>query len=108
MAADVVFTEGDPWYTNSYSWNQITDHAMEKLKEPLRDEYEWHINVTGIDFTSMPDKKAVEISTWLAEIMEEMLTGPEASWTGEADRRHAEVLIRKLHEEAQLRSHVTG
>jgi len=103
MAADVVFTEGKPWYTNSYSWDQITSHAMGVLSESLRNEYEYYIDVIGIDFTAMPDEKAVEVSAWLAGIIEGMLEDHEASWTGESDRRHVGDLIHRLREEAALR-----
>jgi hypothetical protein len=102
MAADVVFTADSPWYTNSYSWNAIMEHALRDLDESARGEYERYVNVLGVDFTFLPDAKAVEVARRLSGVIGRMLAKGEIG-TSEAGRAHAEQLLRKLHSEVQVR-----
>jgi hypothetical protein len=104
MAADVVFTDGKTWFTNSYTWNQILEHAMGGLSESLKDEYEWYVNVIGLDFTLVPDEKIAEIANWLAGVVEDLLRDPAPKWTSDTDRRHMEDLAKRLRGEAQAKS----
>lgn len=62
MAADVVFTADSPWYTNSYSWNGITEYALRDLDEPARGEYQGYVDVLVVDFLLLPDVKAAEVA----------------------------------------------
>jgi hypothetical protein len=86
MAADVVFTADSPWYTNSYSWHPIMERALRDLDESARGEYERYVNVLGVDFTFLPDAKAVEVARRLSGVIERMLADGEIS-TGEAGAR---------------------
>ena len=102
MAADVVFTAESPWYTNSYSWNGITEYALRDLDEPARGEYRGYVDVLGVDFPLLPDAKAAEVARWLSGVIGRMLAAGEIG-ASEADRAHAEELLRKLHSEIQVR-----
>jgi hypothetical protein len=102
MAADVVFTADSPWYTNSYSWHGIMEHALRDLDESARGEYARHVNVLGVDFTFLPDAKAVEVARWLSGVIGRMLAEGEIG-AGERGRAHVEELLRKLHSEMQVR-----
>jgi hypothetical protein len=102
MAADVVFTAEDPWYTNSESWYGIVESAMSGLEAPAREEYRQHVIAPlGIDFTSLPDDKSVEVAWWLSGAIERML----AAGTRDDERSRAQLreLARRLHSEIQLR-----
>lgn len=103
MAADVVFTAEDPWYTNSESWYGILEFAMSGLEGPAREEYaRYAVAPLGIDFTSLPDDKSAEVARWLSGTVGRMLAaGPPE---GERGRAHLEELARKLHSEIRLRT----
>jgi hypothetical protein len=104
MAADVVFTTESPWYTNSYTWNKITEYAQSRQDEPSQGDCQEYLDVLGVDFTFLPDNKAVEVAKWLSGVIERMLAegtiGPS-----EADRAHVQELVSKLNSEIQARSH---
>jgi hypothetical protein len=104
MAADVVFTNESPWYANSSSWNRITAYALRELDASARGEYEEYVDVLGVDFTFLPDAKAAEVALWLSGVIERMLAAGEIG-ASEADRAHAEELLRKLYSEIQVRDH---
>jgi hypothetical protein len=102
MAADVVFTAEDPWYTNSQSWYGIVEFAMRGLQAAAREEYRRYVSAPlGIDFTALPDDKAAEVARWLCGAIENIL----AATAPDNDRSHAHLqeLARKLHCEIQAR-----
>jgi hypothetical protein len=102
MAADVVFTAEDPWYTSSESWYGILEFAMDDREAPVQEEYKRYVSAPlGIDFTSLPDDKSVEVARWLWGIIERMLAAN--TWENERSRAHMEELTRKLHSEIQIR-----
>lgn len=102
MAADVVFTAEDPWYTSSESWYGILEYAMSDLEAPTREEYGRYVSAPlGIDFTSLPDDKAAEVARWLGRIVESMLAA--GTWESERSRAHMQELTRKLNSELQVR-----
>jgi hypothetical protein len=103
MAADVVFTEESPWYTNSYTWGRITEYASNGADEPASGDRRDYLDTLGVDFTFMPDDKAVEVASWLSGVIERMLAEGEIGF-GETDREHAQALIRKLRSEMRLRA----
>ena len=103
MAADVVFTEESPWYTNSHTWGRITEYALNHANEPASDDRQDYLDTLGVDFTFMPDDKAVEVASWLSEVIERMLAEGEIG-PSEMDREHAQALIEKLHSEMQVRA----
>jgi hypothetical protein len=103
MAADVVFTEESPWYTNSHTWSRITASALDGVDEPAPGDRQNYLDTLGVDFTFMSDDKAVEVASWLSEVIERMLVEGEIG-PGETDREHAQALIRKLHSEIQVRT----
>lgn len=103
MAADVVFTEESPWYTNSHTWGRITEYALNDAGEPAPCDPQNYLDTLGVDFTFMPDDKAVEVASWLSEVIERMLAEGEIG-PGETDREHAQALIHKLHSEMQVRT----
>ena len=88
MAADVVFTAQSPWYTNSRSWNAITEYALRDLDEPARGEYQGYVDVLGVDFTFLPDAKAAELARWLSRVIGRMLAAGEIG-ASKADRAHS-------------------
>jgi hypothetical protein len=100
MAADVVFTAESPWYTNSHTWNRITEYA---LNHQAGDEFHGYLDTLGLDFTFLSDDKAAEIARWLSEVIERMLAGSELG-SGEQDHAHARKLIAKLNSELRIRS----
>lgn len=104
MAADVVFTEEGPWYTNSHTWSKITEYAAKRPGGPSRDDYPGHLDALGVDFTFLPDETAAGVAGWLAGVVEGMVAEGEMGH-GEADRAHAGELIRKLRSEARVRNH---
>jgi hypothetical protein len=112
MAADVVFTAEDPWYTSSESWYTILEFAMSDLQPPAREEYKRYVSAPlGIDFTSLPDDKSVEVACWFTGVIERMLA--EGMWESERSRAHMQELARKLHSEMQVRepggsTHLSG
>jgi hypothetical protein len=102
MAADVVFTAEDPWYTSSESWYGILEFAMSDCGAPVEEEYKQYVSAPlGIDFTSLPDDKSVEVARWFFGIIERMLAA--GKWENERSRAHMQELIRKLHSEIQVR-----
>ena len=102
MAADVVFTAEDPWYTSSESWYGIVEFAMSDLEAPAREAYRRYVIAPpGIDFTSLPDDKSVEAARWLSGVIERMLGA--GTWENERSRAHMQELTRKLHSEMQVR-----
>src|ERR1700733_10585111 len=102
MAADVVFTEDNPWYTSSESWYGILEFAMSGLEAPAQEEYKRYVSAPlGIDFTSLPDDKSVEVARWFSGVIERMLAA--ATWENERSRAHMQELARKLHAEIQVR-----
>src|SRR6202050_3249261 len=102
MAADVVFTAEDPWYTSSQSWYGIVELAMSGLAAHAREEYRQHVIAPlGIDFTSLPDDKAVELARWLSGVIERMLGA--GTREDERSRAHTRELARRLHCEIQVR-----
>jgi hypothetical protein len=102
MAADVVFTAEDPWYTSSESWYGILEFAMSDLEAPLQKEYKQYISAPlGIDFTSLSDGKSVEVARWFSGVVERMLAA--RIWEDERSRAHMQELTRKLHSEIQVR-----
>jgi hypothetical protein len=103
MAADVVFTEESPWYTNSHTWGRITEYASNRADEPASGDRQDYLDTLGVDFTFMPDDKAVEVASWLSGVIERMLAEGEIG-SGETDREHAQALIRKLRSETRLRA----
>jgi len=103
MAADVVFTEESPWYTNSHTWGRITEYASTRADEPASGDRQDYLDTLGVDFTFMPDDKAVEVASRLSGVIERMLSEGEIG-SGGADREHEQALIRKLHSEMQLRA----
>ena len=102
MAADVVFTEETPWYTNSHTWGRITEFATNCAHEPAPGDRQNYLDTLGVDFTFMPDDKAVEVASWLSGVIERMLAEGEIG-PGETDREHAQTLIDKLRSEIQVR-----
>lgn len=103
MAADVVFTQESPWYTNSHTWGRITEYALSRADEPAPGGRQDYLDTLGVDFTFMPDDKAVEVASWLSGIIERMLAEGEIGPSG-TDRAHAQALIGKLHSEMQVRA----
>jgi hypothetical protein len=104
MAADVVFTAEDPWYTSSESWYGILEFAMSDLEAPTQEEYGRYVSAPlGIDFTSLPDDKAVEVARWVSGVIERMLAA--RTWENEHSLAHMQELTRKLHSEIQVRGH---
>ena len=102
MAADVVFTTEDPWYTSSESWYGILEFAMSDLEVPVQEEYKRYVSAPlGIDFTSLPDDKSVEIARWFSGVIERMLAA--GTWGNDRSSAHLQDLIRKLHSEIQVR-----
>jgi len=102
MAADVVFTVESPWYTNSYTWNKITEYAQNCQDELSQGDCQEYLDVLGVDFTSLPDGKAVEVAKWLSGVIERMLAEDEIGPSA-ADRAHAQELVSKLNSEIQVR-----
>jgi hypothetical protein len=103
MAADVVFTEESPWYTTSHTWGRITQFAANRADEPALGDRQDYLDALGVDFTFMPDDKAVEVASWLSGVIERMLAEGEIG-PGETDRQHAQTLINKLRSEIKLRT----
>lgn len=103
MAADVVFTEESPWYTNSHTWDRITEYALNCVDEPAPGDRRDYLDTLGVDFTFMPDDKAIEVASWLSGVIERMLADGEIG-PSETDREHAQALIGKLHSEMQVRA----
>jgi hypothetical protein len=104
MAADVVFTTESPWYTNSHTWNSITEYALNHQPDSAQADYQEYLDVLGVDFTFMPDDKAAEVAEWLSGVIESMLAeGDEGR--SQADHAHMRELISKLHSEMQARVH---
>jgi hypothetical protein len=102
MAADVVFTAEGPWYTNSALWYRILDFAMSELETPVQEEYKWYVTgPLGIDFTSLPDDKSVEVARWLSDVIERMLS--IGTWEDERSLAHLRELARKLRSEVEVR-----
>lgn len=63
MAADVVFTAEDPWYTSSQSWYGIVEFARSDPEPPFRQEHERYVSASpGIDFPSLPDDKPAAVA----------------------------------------------
>jgi hypothetical protein len=103
MAADVVFTAEDPWYTSSESWYEISEFALGGLEGRTREEYEGLVSgPLGIDFTFLSDDKAVEVARWLSGALEKMLAA--GTWEDERSRAFIEELARKLRSEIHARS----
>jgi hypothetical protein len=103
MAADVVFTEESPWYTNSHTWGRITEFAVNRADEPAPDDRQDYLDTLGVDFTFMSDDKAVEVASWLSRVIERMLAEGEIG-PSKTDREHAQALIDKLHSEMRARA----
>jgi hypothetical protein len=103
MAADVVFTTESPWYTNSYTWNKITEYAQNCQDEPSQGHCQEYLDVLGVDFTFLSDDRAVEVAKWLCGVIERMLA-EDAIGSSEADRAHARELVSKLNSEIQARN----
>jgi hypothetical protein len=102
MAADVVFTAEEPWYTSSESWYGILEFAMGDLEASVQEEYKRYVSAPlGIDFTSLPDAKSVEVAGWFSGVIERMLAAN--TWENERSRAHMQELARKLHSEIQVR-----
>ena len=102
MAADVVFTAEDPWFTSSESWYGLLEFAMSDLEAPVQEEYNGYGGAPlGIDFTSLSDEKSVEVAQWFSGAIERMLAA--SRWEDERSRAHMQELIRKLHSEIQVR-----
>ena len=102
MAADVVFTAEDPWYTSSQSWYGIMEFAMSGLEAPAREEYRGYgVAPLGTGFTSLPADKAVEVARWLSGVIETMLAA--RTWADERSRARMQELARKLRAEIQAR-----
>jgi hypothetical protein len=102
MAADVVFTNESPWYTNSHTWGRITEFALNRADEPAPGNRHDYLDTLGIDFTFMSDNEAVQVARWLSGVIERMLADGEIG-PSETDREHAQALIGKLHSEMQVR-----
>jgi hypothetical protein len=105
MSAVVVFSEGDDWFTNSYTWRNVLAYSMEKLDEARRSDYEWHMDGVGIDFTLMSAEVAVEVASWFAATIEGMFADPSTNpdWVEGSDRQHFFDLISKLRAEVLRR-----
>jgi hypothetical protein len=102
MAADVVFTAEGPWYTSSKSWHEILEFAKGGPGAPVQEQYEQYVSAPlGIDFTSLPDGKSVEVARWLSGVIERMLTS--RMWENERSLAHMQELTRKLRSEMQVR-----
>lgn len=102
MAADVVFTAEDPWYTNSGSWHAILEFARGDPDFPLREEYERYVSAPlGIDFTSLPDAKAAKVARWLCGVTGKMLAAGQ--WQTGLSQAHMRELARRLQSEIQVR-----
>lgn len=102
MAADVVFTAEDPWYTNSASWHTILEFASAGPEAAGREELKGHMTAPlGLDFTSMPDGESAQVARWLSGVIERMLAAEV--WDSERSRAHMWELARKLHAEAEIR-----
>ena len=103
MAADVVFTNGGTWYTNSYSWRKITEYALSCVDDPAPGDHNEYLDVIGIDFPLMPDDKAAEVAKWFSRVIDRMLAEAKIG-SSEEDREHVRMLISKLHSEVQTRT----
>jgi hypothetical protein len=104
MAADVVFTAEGPWYTNSASWFGILEFGMSDLETPVQEEYKRYVSgPLGIDFTTLPDDKSVEVARWLSDVIERMVAA--GTWEDGRSMAHLKELTRKLHSEVQVREH---
>jgi hypothetical protein len=106
MSAIVVFSEGEPWFTNSHTWSIILDCAMQGLDSIRRDEYEWYIDGVGLDFTSLSREKSVEVASWFIPIIDQFQgdLGVEHGWGNEPDRAHFRDLANRLLKEMQEES----
>jgi hypothetical protein len=102
MAADVVFTQESPWYTNSYTWERITEYALNGAGEPVPEDHQNYLDTLGVDFTFMSDSKAVEVAHWLSRVIELMLSEGDVG-SSDTDRQHMRTLIGKLYSEIQAR-----
>lgn len=100
MAADVVFTTGEPWYTNSESWHRIAGFALSGLEGPSREEYARYVSAPpGIDFPSLPAGKPAEVARWLCRAVEAMLA--VNTWEDTRSQTHVRELARRLHSEIE-------
>jgi hypothetical protein len=102
MAADVVFTAEDPWYTSSQSWYGIAGFAMSGLAAPAREQYRQHVIAPlGTGFTSLPDDKSAGVARWLSGATGRMLAAGTPD--GGRSRAHLRELARRRQSEIQLR-----
>jgi hypothetical protein len=78
------------------------EFAMSDLEPPVQEEYKRYVSSPlGIDFTSLPDDKSVEVALWLSDVIERMVAA--RTWEDERSLAHLRELTRKLHSEAQVR-----
>jgi len=75
---------------------------MSDLEASVQEEYELYVSAPlGIDFTTLPDDKSVEVARWLSGAIERMMAA--GTWEDERSLAHLQELTRKLHSEVQVR-----
>lgn len=92
MSAIVTSPEDVDWYVNNRGWHIIRDRARRGVEPGLRDEFEGHVGVIGVDFRFVEPWQRPRVAQWLLTAVE-ALAGPEAAehgWDSEADRVHLE------------------
>ncbi|MFE4828640.1 hypothetical protein [Streptomyces sp. NPDC056672] len=88
MSAVVVFSEGDPWFTNSHNWSVILRRAMEAVRPADRQSFDWFLNETGLHFPSVEPAGRNSVARLMLAVVEELESehaaqaGPEAGVSG--------------------------
>ncbi|MEV7679802.1 hypothetical protein AB0O64_14755 [Streptomyces sp. NPDC088341] len=101
MSAVVVFSEGDPWFTNSHSWSVILRRALEAVPPADRQSFDWFLNETGLHFPSMEPAGRNSVARLMLAVVEELESehaaqaGPKAAVSGPL---HGDLVERLLDE----------
>ncbi|MFD8963646.1 hypothetical protein ACFV0C_01370 [Streptomyces sp. NPDC059568] len=88
MSAIVVFSEGDPWFTNSHNWNGILRRAMDAVRPADRQSFDWFLNETGLDFPSVEPADRSSVARLMLAVVEALESehtaqaGPRAGASG--------------------------
>ncbi|MFE7126389.1 hypothetical protein [Streptomyces sp. NPDC057617] len=72
MSAIVVFSEGDPWFTNSHNWSVILRRAMDAVRPADRQSFDWFLNETGLDFPSVEPADRSSVARLMLAVVEEL------------------------------------
>ncbi|MFE2597009.1 hypothetical protein ACFXCZ_10985 [Streptomyces sp. NPDC059396] len=72
MSAIVVFSEGDPWFTNSHNWSVILRRAMDSVRPADRQSFDWFLNETGLDFPSVEPADRSSLARLMLAVVEEL------------------------------------